>query len=62
MADYNKLPVSLRQTPEGSFYEFGVEVEGAWFSFGAVSAPDADARIAAAKAEAEAAKPSRSSK
>lgn len=44
------LGVEVRQTPDGSHYEFGVTHEGVWFPLNQYVSTDVDARVAAAKA------------
>lgn len=49
MPDFTGLTVEFRPTDEGSHYEIGVTADGAWFTFGAFSTGDVEAKLAAAK-------------
>lgn len=50
--DFTGLTVDFKKTPEGSHYEFGVTAGGVWFTFGAISTGDVEARLyEAAQAE-----------
>lgn len=55
MSATDGLTVTFRKTADETHYEVGVTVEGAWFTFGAFSAPGVEAAIAAAKAATDAA-------
>lgn len=65
MADeylYSDLPTFVRKDSSGSYYEFGVILDGAFVSLSARKTGGIDDDIARAKAAAEEAKASKSSK
>lgn len=50
MSDFENLPVSIRLTPDGTTYQVGVEIHGAFqpFTFGGWPRPSFEAYLAEA--------------
>ena len=55
MPDFSGLTVDVKQTPEGSHYQVGVTVNGAFFPFGVFTATEVEARLHEAEQAAAAA-------
>lgn len=58
---YEKVPVTLRKTADGGYYEAGVIADGVFVSLGAIKSGEFEARVQEA-ADAEAAEKSSKSK